>query len=231
MNNDAFISNADIRPIEFLQDSFQMIKDRYWLFVGICAIALILASYVPLGILLGPMFCGIYLCFFKQMNGQDVEFGDLFKGFDFFLESFIVSILITLGTYFFMAIVYLILIFGVFGAAFGASAMGNEAGAVAGIVMVLSLLFCSFFVLILVSILFVFSYPLIVEKGMKAVDAMTLSAKAVRNNFFGILMLMIVNSILAFFACLLCYLPVFLVFPIIFGSMAIAYRKVFPQLA
>ena len=61
------------RPIERLTEAKQMLGDQYWLFVGICACGMLIGSIVPLGILMGPMMCGMYLCFRYRMNGIQVR--------------------------------------------------------------------------------------------------------------------------------------------------------------
>ena len=55
-----FNRNA-VRPMECLREGFDLVKDRYWLFVGICFVAILVGSAVPLGILMGPMMCGLYM--------------------------------------------------------------------------------------------------------------------------------------------------------------------------
>ena len=82
-----------MRPVECLKAGYELVKDQYWLFVGIVAVGMIIASVVPLGILMGPMMCGVYLTLFKHRRGQRIEFGDLFKGFDYFGESLIAALL------------------------------------------------------------------------------------------------------------------------------------------
>ena len=70
-----------------------LVKDQYWLFVGMCLVAMLIGSVVPFGILLGPMMCGLYLTFFTKRRGQKVEFELLFKGFDYFGQSLIATLI------------------------------------------------------------------------------------------------------------------------------------------
>src|SRR5919106_4962048 len=87
-----FKRNA-VEPVQCIKTGWATIKDRYWLFVGMCAVGMLISSAVPMGILMGPMMCGINLAFFKQRRGEPVEFADLFKGFDYFGPSLIASLL------------------------------------------------------------------------------------------------------------------------------------------
>jgi len=73
MDTIPFNRNA-VAPIEILTEAWNRVRDQYWLFLGITAAGVILASFVPMGILMGPMFCGIYGCFRAQRLGQPVRF-------------------------------------------------------------------------------------------------------------------------------------------------------------
>ena len=227
MHRERFVENADIRPIALLQESMELIRDKYWLFVGM-GVLVILSSYVPFGLFVGPLICGFFLCFFRLMSGQNVEIDHLFKGFDFFLESLIISVLIAVGSYVVTMAIYLLMVVSIFGGiGLFASGEGWAAGTI--IIMVVLSCFIALLAVSLVSILFVFSYPILVDRGLRAIEAMTLSMHAVKANLGGILLLLIVNAGITFLAFLICYIPVFLVFPVTFGSFALAYRKVFPQ--
>ena len=48
-----------IRPFDCLIASKQLMGEQYWLFLGIGVVGILIGSFVPLGILLGPMMCGI----------------------------------------------------------------------------------------------------------------------------------------------------------------------------
>src|ERR1700674_3678088 len=82
-----------VEPMECLKAGWNLIKNQYWLFVGITAVGVIIGSVVPLGILMGPMMCGLYLALFQTRRGQPIEFGILFKGFDYFGDSVVATLL------------------------------------------------------------------------------------------------------------------------------------------
>jgi hypothetical protein len=82
-----------VRPVECLKLGWSQIKDQYWLMVGVLLAAIMIGSLVPLGILMGPMMCGMFLALFQRLRGETVEFGALFKGFDYFRESLIATLL------------------------------------------------------------------------------------------------------------------------------------------
>ncbi|HYY55718.1 MAG TPA: hypothetical protein VE842_00220, partial [Pyrinomonadaceae bacterium] len=82
-----------IKPLACLQTGWSLIKDKYWLFVGITGVGILIGSLGPMAILLGPMMCGIYLCLFARLRGESVSFELLFKGFDHFAQSFIATLI------------------------------------------------------------------------------------------------------------------------------------------
>lgn len=86
-NDSGEFRRISARPIERLTDAKAMLGDQYWLFVGICLVGVLIGSIVPMGIIMGPMICGMYLCFRYRMNGIQVRFETLFKGFDVFVNS------------------------------------------------------------------------------------------------------------------------------------------------
>jgi uncharacterized membrane protein len=95
------------------------------------------------------------------------------------------------------------------------------------------------FVLLLIA--FVFSiflygwsflaYPLLVDRNMQAWPALKLSARAVWANKWGVAGLMLLNGIFGMVGAVLCYVGLFVYLPVMFASLAVAYRKLFPELA
>src|SRR5213080_1064453 len=105
-----------IAPVECLKEGWATIKDRYWLFLGATLVALLIGGLVPI-VLLGPMMGGLYMCLFAKMRGENVEFGLLFKGFDYFLPGLIaaaiqtvpVVIIMMIGEFVFMGFTFAVL--------------------------------------------------------------------------------------------------------------------------
>jgi uncharacterized membrane protein len=180
-----------------------------------------------MGILMGPMMCGLYLAFFSKRRGEKIEFGILFKGFDYFGQSVIATLLhvipiviIVVPAYIFFYISFILSV----------AVQGNEPNPAAMFsVMGLFMLFwiVVFFVIILLSIGFTFVYPLIVDRKLQALDAIKWSFRAAMANFFRLFLLMLLSGLLAICGMLLCYVGIFLVFPITYGALAVAYEQVF----
>jgi hypothetical protein len=217
-----------VRPMDCMSESWELLDGVYWLFVGITFVGILLASLVPLGILTGPLFCGIFWCFFERMRGRPVTFEMLFRGFDHFLESLVATLIIVAATMVVLIPCYVLF----FVAMVAAGASGGGDSDVVGVLILLAAFVFMLVVLTLLTLIWtfaLFTYPLIVDRGLKAVPALTTSYRATRANFGGILGLLGITSLVALVAALLCYLPVFLVAPWCIGAVAIAYRRIFPE--
>ncbi len=216
-----------VKPVECLKAGLELVRSQYWLFVGIAAVGMIIASLVPLGILMGPMMCGIYLALFKQRRNQPVEFGDVFKGFDYFGDSLIAALLHMVPIFVIIVPTYIFFYISMF-AMIGGSGGQPDPGLVLGffgfwgIILIVLIV-----VLLLVSVAFTFAYPLIVDRRLPGFEAVKLSVKAAKANFWGLLGLMLLTGLLGFAGALLCYVGAFLVLPITFGATAMAYEQVF----
>jgi hypothetical protein len=216
-----------VEPIECLKTGWAYVKPQYWLLVGISAVGMLIASVVPLGILMGPMICGIYLAYFQIFRQQPIEFGILFKGFDYFGQSLIatlihlVPILIVFVPGYIIFYVSFFLIMVNQGPEPDPAVMMSFLG-VAGLFWLVMFAF-----IMVVSVLFTFTYPLIVDRGLSGVDAAKLSIKAALANFWRLLGLFFINGLLGFVGVLLCYVGAIFVLPISFGALTSAYEKVF----
>ncbi|HEU4507737.1 MAG TPA: hypothetical protein VFR78_05840 [Pyrinomonadaceae bacterium] len=217
-----------VQPVECIKAGWAVIKDQYWLFVGVCAVAILIGSAVPLGILLGPMMCGIHLMLLKKRRGEFIEFGMLFKGFDFFGPSVVATlaymvpiIVVVIPGYF---IFYLGIILSM------ATQDPNDPSPVAalGIFFGFAIFIVVMMVLVMVlSIGFTFCYPLIVDRKLQGFEAVKLSFRAAMANFWRLLGLSVLTTVLQIGGVLLCYIGVILVFPINFAALAAAYEQVF----
>src|ERR1044071_1023229 len=153
-----FERNA-VQPVECVKAGWELVKPHYWLFIGMCIVAQLIGSAVPMGILLGPMMCGIYLAFFKHRRGEPIDFGLMFKGFDYFGPSVVATLLhmvpvlaVVLPAY---VIFYLGLLFSV--AAQGASREPNPAAALGVFFLFACFFIVVFSVVLIVTIGFTFS--------------------------------------------------------------------------
>jgi uncharacterized membrane protein len=216
-----------VDPVECIKAGWELVKPHYWLFVGMTFVAFFIGSAVPFGILMGPLMCGIYLTCFARRRREPIEFGLLFKGFDFFVPSLVATLLhalpivaILIPTYvLFYASMVLTLV-----------AQGDNPNPVAflGVLGTFSLIMLVVVVLIIVvSVGFTFAYPLIVDRRLRGWDAVKLSFKAAMANFWRLLAMGLLTGVMAMIGMAFCYVGMYLVFPISYGAIASAYEQVF----
>jgi hypothetical protein len=224
-------SRGAVRPFECLSGGWQLIKDHYWLFMGVSVVGVLLGSLAPLGILLGPCMCGIHYCLRREQHGKRIEFGMLFKGFDYFMPSWIATLIIMVPMIILMVPLYVgffVLMFVTIpeqpkNAPPDPAALLPMFGAMGG-------LFLAFFAIaMLVHVVFFFAYPLIIDRGLDGVGAVKLSARAALANFWGVLGLTLLNGILSLLGILCCYVGALFFMPIGFAAVWVAYSRVFPE--
>src|SRR5258706_10585293 len=155
-----FKRNA-VEPVECIKAGWNLIRSQYWLFVGLTVVGLIMGSVVPLGILMGPMMCGIYLALFKTRRGEPIEFGLLFKGFDYFGHAVIATLLHMVPIVVVVVPAYILMYVGMF-AIVGISANNGEPnpGALFGFLGFLAIFWLVVVILLIfLSVIFTFAYP------------------------------------------------------------------------
>jgi hypothetical protein len=216
----ADIGKVKIQPIQLLKRGYALIKSDYWLFLGITVVGILLGSLVPLYILLGPMMVGIFICYKKRENQERVEFADLFQGFEQFADALIASLILVAVS--FLVILPISILFAVAIIVAGAQSP-NEFPVAAFLIFYPLIMLLSF----AVSLPFLFTFQLIADRRMTAINAVKASFRGVMRNLGGVILFLIVMGIVSGFLALMCYIPVFLFMPISFGAMFLLYRDIF----
>lgn len=219
---------AKIRPLECYKEGWQLIKSDYWTLFAITLVGLLIASAMPLGILIGPMYCGIYYALLKKFNGDTVKFADLFKGFDFFLPSVVASVFLIVPILV-STISYTVTIIAFFAKAFDEQGMLSDADIIKLYIWLIAEGVVFALLIACIHALIIFSYPLIVEHKLSGFDAFKLSSKAVWKNLDGVVGLLVLQFILGFLSLFLLFVGIYLFLPLSFSAAIIAYKKIFPQ--
>lgn len=221
-----------VRPIECLRDGWELVRGRYWLFVGITFVAVLIGSLAPMYILWGPMVCGIQICLLHAMRGRPVKFESLFKGFDYFVPSLVATMIWAVPLTVIMLLAYLPVIVIMFSfmragpPAPGAGPAGFPTAFLTAMAAYITVVMVGSFV---VAVLTIFLYPLIVDRKLPGVAALKTSARAAMGNMGGVLGLVLLNYLFMFVGLLACYVGVIFVLPLHFASITVAYRQVFPD--
>jgi uncharacterized membrane protein len=215
-----------VDPVECIKAGWELVKPHYWLFVGMTFVAFFVGSAV-FGILLGPLMCGIYLTCFARRRREPIEFGLLFKGFDFFVPSLIATLLHVLPIVAILIPTYVLFYASI---VLAVVTQGDNPNPIAllGVLGTFALIMLVVVVLIIiVSIGFTFAYPLIVDRRLKGWDAVKLSFKAAMANFWRLLALGLLTGVMAMVSMAFCYVGMYLVLPISYGAITSAYEQVF----
>lgn len=227
-------NRVSIAPFAYVGEAWERVKGQYWMFLGVSVVGMLIAGLVPMAVMLGPMMCGIFLCYRQQGRGEPVVFETLFKGFDRFLESFIAALLMMAASLVFVlplvfGLVFSGLALGFFAAAGASGGSHGAEGAAMGLVILLAVVGFLLIMLasVLINLLFCFTFPLIADRGMKGLDAVKLSWRAAWANIWGLLGLGLVIFLLSLAGVCFCYIGAFLVLPITFGVHWIAYERIF----
>lgn len=218
-----------INPGDCISNAWSLVSQNFGLFLGISALGMILAGCIPCVSLFiaGPIVAGIYYVFLRQMRGEPVDFGMMFKGFEFFVPAMVIGLIMAIPEIMGQGIRISIDIADI---GIQSQGDGRYAGLSAGLA-ILALVVALVVIVIgfVIRISLFFALPLIVEKKMSVGDAIKLSASAGWANFGGIFLLSILEALIMIAGILALCIGIFFVLPIIYAANAFAYRQVFPH--
>ena len=222
-----------IKAMASMSEGWKLVKEQYWLFFGITIVGMLIAGAVPLGLLLGPVYCGFYYCFLRKLRGDQVEFANLFKGIDYFASSLVPTLLLIVPAIVLIVPVYLFFFIRIMALAQqsrpGHPPDGSEILSLIGPMYLF--IFVVALLLGIVGMLLMFSYPLIVDRKMTGMQAVKTSISASFANFGGLLGLFVLHILIAIPITLLtCGIGTYFYLPVSLASYAVAYRQVFAEI-
>lgn len=214
-----------IKPVECFKEGWEIIKSDYWMLFVITLVGALIGG-VSFYVLLGAMSCGIYYCYIRKIDGApSVSFDDLFKGFKYFMPSLLATVIIVVPIFLVFGIMYVPLIMAT---AMGARLSQSEMMSLLGGALIVEII-VAFFMVCLHTLL-IFTFPLIIDRNLSAIDAIKTSARAVLKNLGGVVGLIGVSFVLSIVGYLALCIGLYFAIPIIVAGFAVAYRKVFPNL-
>lgn len=186
------MSKMDVDFGGWMREAFDLYKQNFAVLLLANLIALILSSLTAF-ILSGPLCAGVVIVTLGVLDGTapKPQAGDVFKGFQFFLPSFLLMLVIV-------------------GASMLVSMVLPPLSSVASWVL---------------STLTMFSLFLIVEKKMDFWPSIVASYEMVKENFWVLLALVVVASIVSTLGILACCVGIFVTMPFYYCVLAVAYRK------
>lgn len=212
-----------IKPVECVKEAWELIKSDFWLLLAVWLVGGIIGSITML-ILAGAMTCGTFYTYLRKIDGHEVRFDDLWKGMKWLLPGLVVMLIIVLPFFVVYGIIFIpfILAGGMGGRLGEEELIGLMVGAFAVELVLVVVMVC-------VHTLIMFAFPLIVDRNLGPIKAMTTSARAVFANLSGVVGLILVNFVLVLAGYLALCIGIYFVIPIIIAGNVVAYRHVFPR--
>ncbi|MBU2547002.1 MAG: hypothetical protein KKB20_01205 [Proteobacteria bacterium] len=195
------MNGPEVRFEAWLSQGFNLYKNNFMVLLLASVLAVLLGSITG-GILAGPMAAGLILIALGLLDGvvPPPQAGDVFKGFGWFLQSFLFVFLWGLA----LLIVWLIL----------------------NIIPIIGHLL-SLALYLAAEALLMFGLFLIVEQNMPFWAAGMASIAMVRSNFWPFMGFGVLAAVIGGIGSILCGLGVVLTLPIQICMVAVAYRDVF----
>ena len=197
------MEKVEVKFGEWIEKGFNLYKENIATLILATVVAMLLSA-VTLGILAGPMFAGVLFITLGLFDKTDPkpEAGSLFKGFDYFLNSFLIVVV-----------------------------WGVAITVVACILSVVPCIgqLASLFVCFSATAFLMFGLFLIVDKRMEFWPASMESFNKVKTNFWPFLGFSVVTSIIGSIGAIACGIGVVVTAPIQACILTVAYREVFDQ--
>lgn len=224
MRNEEF-QIGTISGVECFKEAWELLKPQYWLLFGIMLVGVLIGGATAY-ILLGAMLCGIYMANLALVDREAIQFDILFKGFQHFIPGLVVTIFLVAP----IIIVYLMIYIPFIAVVIFAEQSGNQESIGPMLIGVAVFDFCIVVAMVCFHTLMIFAYHLVVDRGLGAITAIKLSAKAVWKNLGGVTSLILVNMVISLLGMAALCIGIYFTIPLMLAATTVAYRKLFPKL-
>jgi uncharacterized membrane protein len=180
--------------------------------------------------LTGILMCGFMKALSRKVQTGVVDFGDLFSGFDKFQPCLIYSVILSLIQY--VIGIGAIVIGVVFGVTLSAESFLKDGKFNPAIFkdligIFILIIIAAIIINLIITICMAFVYPLIAERNMSGLEAISNSVRGGLSNILPLIGFFILQILMAFGGALLCLVGVLFVAPLLYASTFAAYRQVF----
>lgn len=223
---------ARFDPFDCISRSFDLWKSHFLPLVGVTTLMMIIQMAIGLVPILGSLsglilsgvfYGGLYYYYLGKMRGQPREVGDLFAGFSkAFVPLMLANLLMTL-----IILVVMVPFFGPFFLVMVKAALSGTmqpgqlpplSGAAIGIMVL------GFIPMIYLSISWMFTFMLVIDRGLGPWTAMEVSRRVIGRRWFSLLVLVICATILGMLGLIGLFIGVLFTLPLTFGSILYAYE-------
>jgi len=182
-------------------------------------IALVVAvlSALTIGILAGPLTCGWFMILLRQRRdpAYEPQFGDLWKGFEVFGQSFLAWLVIAIVT------------------AVAGGLVGTIAAVIEAVPVVGQLLapMTGAVLAVCVMVVFLYVFPLVVDRRMDFWPAIQLSAETTAPEFLPFAGFALILYVLNTIGAALCGIGALITGPVVMAAIAVSYEDVLRYVA
>jgi len=213
--------------------AFDLWKSNFFPLVGVTFLVLLaqgISQMIPLvgilsGLLLnGVFYGGLYYYYLGKLRGEPRDVGDGFAGFS---QAFVPLMLATLMTTLIILGLLLVLCAPLFMFFIKAAMQGarhiDTMPALSGLTVIGILV--GFVVVLYLSVSWVFTFPLVIDQGLKPWTAMEVSRRVVGKQWFRVFVVMLVGAILAMLGIIGLFIGIIFTLPLMFGTLICAYER------
>jgi len=243
MQNNIQFNSSAVRAGECVSQGWSFISSNFGLYIGMTAVLGLLVFIVGLipfigGIvnqfLLEVLICGMFIAILANARNENADFSMLFEGFSFFGACALLKLIELIPTIILSVILYgFMYAVGMFNfdpqlnssGQLDYSPFGNSAMMIPFIILYLLILL----VWLVIKVLLIFALPLIADRNLGAIEAISLSVKAATNNLGGLILLVILEILLVLGGFVLLCFGLLFTYPIVLAAEIAAYKAVFPD--
>ena len=224
-----------INPGDCVSGAWDLVSRKFWLYVGVGLVTLLLIGCVPIvsTLLFGPVLGGFYYLVLRDMRHEPVDFGMMFKGFEKFLPLMIVGLIQAAPSLVATILQWTVDLARVAGG--GAGGLDGDFYQSSGDAIFAGLTGMVLVVVILLSLAGIvwsvalsFAVPLVMEQDLSVGDALITSIKAAFSNVGGLIVLIILEALILILGVIALCVGIFVAMPVIYAANVFAYRQVFP---
>lgn len=219
-------------------NAWTMVTGKFGLYLGVGILTMIMIGCIPLVslFLVGPVMGGFYFLALRDMRGEPVDFGMMFKGFERFLPLMVIGLIQSIPGVIFQIIRFSMNIAEILstGATRGRSTTFFQSdipnfGLAEGFGIVMVFVALAFGLISIVwQIALQFAIPIALENDIGVIEAIKLSMSAAVSNLGGMILMIIFAILVAILGTLALCVGLFVAIPVIWVASAFAYRQVFP---
>lgn len=205
-----------VRSGEWVSRGWALVRP-YLVTHALIALVVAVLSALTIGILAGPLTCGWFMILLRQRRdpAYEPQFGDLWKGFEVFGQSFLAWLVIAIVT------------------AVAGGLVGTIAAVIEAVPVVGQLLapMTGAVLAVCVMVVFLYVFPLVVDRRMDFWPAIQLSAETTAPEFLPFAGFALILYVLNTIGAALCGIGALITGPVVMAAIAVSYEDVLRYVA